>query len=136
LQLPDLLFRRLPIFYFRKGAIRLKNTIISCSKLAEKKCANFIDRKCLGENRCPVFNGTINPGFRCTYFEKSVLPDDPQLQETYSIHIVKQDASYSSKRCKGCNKIFKTNNYRLQYCGDGCKDSANRKAQIKYNAKR
>lgn len=32
----------------------------------------------------------------------------------------------SSKKCRGCKKIFKTDNYRLQYCSDVCKKIAKR----------
>ncbi|MFK9120508.1 cysteine-rich VLP protein [Peribacillus frigoritolerans] len=112
-----------------------KNTVIACSKLAEKNCANFLNGKCLGENRCPVYNGSISKGLRCPYFEESVLPSDEQLQENYQVHILKQSASYSSKKCKGCNRVFKTDNYRLQYCGDTCKGISNRNNKRLYASK-
>lgn len=106
----------------------MKKTVITCSKLAEKNCANLISGKCQGEKRCPVFNCSINKGLRCPYFEESVLPVDGELQEAYSVHVLGQGANYSSKKCKGCNKIFKTDNYRVQYCGDYCKKSAKNKS--------
>lgn len=113
-----------------------KETVILCSKLAENNCANFINGRCLGENRCPVFNCTIDKGLRCPYFEESVLPIDKELQENYQVFVLGQGANYSSKKCKGCHRIFKTDNYRLQYCGDTCKSIAkknsNRISQRKY----
>jgi hypothetical protein len=114
----------------------IRETVITCSKLAEKNCANLINGKCLGENRCPVLNCTINKGLRCPYFEESVLPVDQELQEAYLVHVLGQGANHSSKKCKGCNKVFKTDNYRVQYCGDTCKNIAkknsNRISQRKY----
>ncbi|MCT1905264.1 hypothetical protein [Oceanobacillus sojae] len=45
----------------------------------------------------------------------------------------------SSKKCKGCSKIFKTDNYRVQYCSTLCRDTAKRKSnkisQRKYVSK-
>ncbi|MFF2500179.1 hypothetical protein [Peribacillus sp. NPDC058075] len=112
-----------------------KNTVIACSKLAEKNCTNFFNGKCLGEQRCPVVNGSISKGLRCPYFEAAVLPSDEQLQEEYQVQILKQSTSYSSKKCKGCNRIFKTDNYRVQYCGDTCKSISNRNNKRLYATK-
>jgi hypothetical protein len=114
----------------------IKQTVIQCSKLAESNCANFIKGKCHGEKRCPVFTCTLNKGFRCPYFEESVLPVDSELQEAYTVHVLGQGASCSSKKCKGCGKVFKTDNYRIQYCGDLCRKSARNNTQIKHNHKR
>lgn len=35
----------------------------------------------------------------------------------------------SSKRCAGCNEIFKTPNLRLRYCSDTCRRKARRKSE-------
>lgn len=37
----------------------------------------------------------------------------------------------SSKRCKGCGQIFKTDNLRLRYCSDVCRRIARRKSEQK-----
>ena len=37
----------------------------------------------------------------------------------------------SSKKCKGCYKTFKTDNYRLHYCSDVCKKIAKRDSNRK-----
>ncbi|WP_102262853.1 cysteine-rich VLP protein [Mesobacillus jeotgali] len=108
----------------------------ACSKLAENNCASFINGKCLGDISCPVFNQVICEGLRCPYFETAVLPADKNLQESYSVEVLKATARHSSKKCKGCGNTFKTDNYRIQYCGDRCrnhgKKKANRIADSKY----
>ncbi|MTH53525.1 hypothetical protein GKZ89_08850 [Bacillus mangrovi] len=114
----------------------MRETAIQCSRLAESNCSNFINGKCQGERSCPVFTSTVNKGLRCPYFEESVLPADSELQEAYSVQVLRQGAKYSSKKCKGCGKIFKTDNYRVKYCGDVCKSisrkNSNRISQRKY----
>jgi endogenous inhibitor of DNA gyrase (YacG/DUF329 family) len=109
--------------------VNIKETVIACAKLAEKNCANLLNGRCLGENRCPVLNCTINKGLRCPYFEKSVLPIDQEQQENYRVYVLEQGANYSSKKCKGCNKVFKTDNYRVQFCSDICKNIAIRNSK-------
>jgi hypothetical protein len=37
----------------------------------------------------------------------------------------------SSKRCKGCNEIFKTDNMRLRFCSDTCRRISRRKSEKK-----
>jgi hypothetical protein len=35
----------------------------------------------------------------------------------------------SSKRCKGCNQLFKTSNLRLRFCSEVCRRIARRKSE-------
>ncbi|KKK37530.1 hypothetical protein WQ57_13920 [Mesobacillus campisalis] len=116
-------------------------TLNAFGKLAESNCANLINGRCLGERGCPVVIQALCEGFRCPYFEAAVLPADPELQERYSVHVLKQGrAAQSSKKCKGCSRLFKTGNFRVQYCSDTCrnhgKKKANRISDKKYRKKR
>lgn len=65
---------------------------------------------------------------RCGYFEKSVLPMNPQLEALYQskkagYELPKEDKeNISSTRgkvnvyCKRCGKTFQADNHRQQYC--------------------
>jgi hypothetical protein len=39
---------------------------------------------------------------------------------------IAKEVALSSKECKGCKQIFKTDNLRLRYCSDTCRKSARR----------
>ena len=101
--------------------------------------------------RCIFF---IKENAKCDYFERAVLPTNPQLEALYKAeHIAKKVGYELTKRekenilekkssikgkvkihCKKCGNIFQANNYRQQYC-DFCKRSirkeSNRKAKQK-----
>ena len=83
---------------------------------------------------------------RCGYFEKAVLPMNPQLRELYRAElkgeatekdkekIIEQESSIIGKvnvRCKRCNDVFLADNYRTQYC-DKCKRIMTRKNKREY----
>ena len=65
---------------------------------------------------------------RCGYFEKSVLPMNPQLEALYQskkagYELPKEDEENISPTrgkvnvcCKRCGKTFQADNYRQQYC--------------------
>jgi hypothetical protein len=42
---------------------------------------------------------------------------------------VVKEVTLSSKECNGCKQIFKTDNLRLRYCSDTCRNSARRKTE-------
>jgi len=42
---------------------------------------------------------------------------------------IAKEITLSSKECNGCKQIFKTDNLRLRYCSDVCRESAKRKSE-------
>lgn len=102
-----------------------------CDKEKEKGCI------------CSLFKNK-----RCDYFEKSVLPMNPQLEALYKaehiakladFELTKEDkqrivegkspiAGKVQVHCKKCGKIFQADNYRQQYC-DRCKRYIRRENQ-------
>lgn len=42
---------------------------------------------------------------------------------------IAEEITLSSKECNGCKQIFKTDNLRLRYCSDTCRNSAKRKSE-------
>jgi len=73
--------------------------------------------------RCFIFKDE-----RCGYFEKSVLPMNPQLEALYKAEksgyeLPKEEEENISSvkgkvkmNCKRCGKTFQADNYRRQYC--------------------
>ncbi|QFY71372.1 hypothetical protein CEQ83_02180 [Priestia megaterium] len=45
------------------------------------------------------------------------------------INGIGEDVGLSSKECRGCKQIFKTDNLRLRYCSNTCRNSAKRKSE-------
>ena len=92
--------------------------------------------------RCIFF---IKENAKCDYFERAVLPTNPQLEALYRAEhqakiegrdlsnqsekrIVEEKSSVAGKvkiHCKRCKDVFLANNYRSQYC-DKCKKYLNR----------
>jgi len=125
----------------------------SVKKLVIRDCANYDevlnnikDYCCLEWTkgyRCIFF---IKENAKCDYFERAVLPTNPQLEALYQAEhkarivdykltkedkerIVEEKSSLAGKikiHCKKCGKTFLANNYRSQYC-DKCKKYLNRK---------
>jgi len=111
--------------------------------LVTRECANYDevfndikDYCCLEwtkDYRCIFF---IKENAECVYFERAVLPTNPQLEGLYQAEhqakiegrelsnqykkrIVEGKSSVVGKvkiHCKKCNEIFLANDYRSQYC--------------------
>ena len=120
--------------------------------LVTRECANYDevfndikDYCCLEwtkDYRCIFF---IKENAECVYFERAVLPTNPQLEglhkaehqakiegrelsNQYKEQILIEKSSAAGKvkiHCKRCKMIFLANNYRSQYC-ERCKRSLNR----------
>lgn len=125
----------------------------SVKKLVIRDCANYdevlnnIKDYCCREwtkgYRCIFF---IKDNAICRYFEKAVLPMNPQLEALYqaehkakiegrelsnqSKELIAEEKSLAAGKvnihCKRCKKTFQANNYRQQYC-DYCKKLIKRK---------
>ena len=115
----------------------------SVKKLVIRDCANYDkvfnyikDYCCLEWTkgyRCIFF---IKGNAKCDYFERAVLPNNPQLEALYRAEhqakivnyeltkedkeqILKEKSSVAGKvkiYCKRCKQIFLANNYRTRYC--------------------
>ena len=137
-------------------------TIESIKKLVTNECAhhdklqNNIKNHCDGEFtkslQCIFF---LEDKARCEYFERAVLPMNPQLEALYrSEHqakqvgyeltdqdkkqIVEKESPIAGKvkiHCKRCKKIFLADNYRSQYC-DNCKKYLNREQKRNWISKK
>ena len=117
-----------------KGIIYIKN--IPQSITIKDYCNKEHDKDC----RCLIFKDK-----RCSYFEKAVLPMNPQLEALYKAEYIAKKVGYKlSKRekedilekkssvkgklkilCKKCKKIFLANNRNQKYCDD-CKRTIKR----------
>ena len=125
----------------------------SIKKLVIKECANYDevfndikDYCCLEWTKgyCCIF--FIKENAECDYFERGVLPMNPQLEALYRAehqakevgyeltkgdkeNILEKESSIKGKvkiHCKNCGKIFQADNYRQKYC-DYCKKFIKRK---------
>ena len=103
---------------------------------------DYCDKEWTKGYRCIFF---IKYNSRCKYFERAVLPMNPQLEALYRAehiskevgyeltkgdkeNILKKESSIKGKikiHCKKCGKTFLANNSRQQYC-DYCKKSIRR----------
>ena len=101
---------------------------------------DYCDREREKDCRCSIFKNK-----RYSYFERAVLPMNPQLEALYIAEhkarqinyklskedkkrIVEEKSSVAGKvkiHCKKCKDVFLANNYRSQYC-DKCKKYLNR----------
>ena len=117
-----------------KGIIYIKN--IPQSITIKNYCDKEHDKDC----RCLIFKDK-----RCDYFERAVLPMNPQLEALYKTEhkakevnyeltkedkeqILKEESSVAGKvkiHCKRCKRTFLANHYNQQYCDD-CKRYLNR----------
>ncbi|MBA7568627.1 hypothetical protein ES695_11360 [Candidatus Atribacteria bacterium 1244-E10-H5-B2] len=117
-----------------KGIIYLKNIPQSIT------IKNYCDREHDKDCRCLVFKY-----IRCDYFERAVLPMNPQLEALYKAEHIAEEVGYKMTKgdkenilekesstkgkvkinCKKCGKTFLANNLRQQYC-DYCKKSIRR----------
>jgi len=108
-----------------KGIIYIKNTPQSIT------IKDYCDREQEKDCRCLMFKDE-----RCGYFEKAVLPMNPQLEalykaeqqarkeghkldKNYKEQILEEKSSAKDKvkiHCKRCKEVFLANNYRSQYC--------------------
>ena len=108
-----------------KGIIYIKN--VPQSITIKNYCDKEQDKDC----KCLIFKDK-----RCDYFERAVLPINPQLEALYKAeHIAKKVGYKLTERekedilekkssvkgkvkihCKRCGKTFLANNYRQQYC--------------------
>jgi len=124
----------------------------SVKKLVIRDCANYDevfnnikDYCCLEWTkgyRCIFF---IRENAECDYFERAVLPNNPQLEALYRAEHKAKEANYKltkedKKRiveektpvagkvkihCKKCKQVFLADHYNQQYCDD-CKRYLNR----------
>ncbi|MBA7547747.1 hypothetical protein ES705_40183 [subsurface metagenome] len=122
-----------------KGIIHIKNIPQSIT------IKNYCDREHDKDCRCLVFKYR-----RCDYFERVVLPMNPQLEALYKAEHIAEEVGYKMTKgdkknilekessikgkvkihCKKCGKTFLANNYRQQYC-DYCKRSIRREQKRK-----
>ena len=92
---------------------------------------DYCDREREKDCRCSIFKDK-----RCSYFERAVLPMNPQLEALYIAghkarqinyklskedkkRIVEEKSPVAGKvkiHCKKCKKVFLADNYRSQYC--------------------
>lgn len=98
---------------------------------------NYCDKEQEKDCRCLIFKNKS-----CDYFEKAVLPMNPQLEAIYKaqhegdiLKAKKIEAMSTVKgkvniHCKRCGKIFQAN-YRQQYC-DRCRRYIRRENQRKW----
>lgn len=98
--------------------------ISKINKFIKDECANYNydgDMCFPRDMRCCFFTDTEGCP-RCSYFEKSVLPFNANLEYEYrSEH--KLDTAHAAKtqvRCQRCNTIIDANSNRQKYC-DKCK---------------
>ena len=127
-----------------KGIIYIKN--IPQSITIKDYCDREQDKDC----RCLIFKDK-----RCDYFERSVLPMNPQLEALYKAehiskevgykltkgekeNILEQESSVKGKvkvHCKKCGKTFLADHYNQKYCKD-CKKSIRREKNMEEYQKR
>ena len=96
-----------------------------CSNLAKE----FNDEKnwcLLKDSHCPLLVTHERYNFdkqdiKCDYLN--------QLNGIDSKNGVVKEVALSSKECKGCKQVFKTNNLRLRYCSEVCRKAAKRKSE-------
>ena len=130
----------------------------SVKKLVIRDCANYDevfndikDYCCLEwtkDYRCIFF---LKENAECDYFERAVLPMNPQLEALYIAEhkanvsdytltkedkqrIIEEKSSIVGKvqtHCKRCGKTFQADNYRQQYC-EFCKRIMTRKNKREY----
>lgn len=134
----------------------------SVKKLVIRDCANYDevfnnikDYCCLEWTkgyRCIFF---IKENAKCDYFERAVLPRNPQLEALYiaehKAKLVKYELTKENKKriiedkssvagrieihCKKCKKTFLANNYRSQYC-EKCRKYVRRESTRKSMSKK
>ena len=127
-----------------------KKLNVSVKKLIRNECAcyseglngikDYCDRENTEDYRCVFFIKESEDNARCGYFERAVLPMNPQLEALYIAEhkakmanyeltkedkerIIEEKSSIAGKvqiHCKRCGKTFQADNYRQQYC-DKCK---------------
>jgi hypothetical protein len=67
---------------------------------------------------------------RCSWLEGTYIAENKLVVQT-----TKPSTKESSKKCRGCSEIFKTQNSRLWYCSDACRSIAKRKSERRSRAK-
>jgi hypothetical protein len=82
-------------------------------KLAQNRCANFADGRCLITDRTCLYGSPNADIRRCSYMETSVLPSEPALERRYYAARGKTD---NRPRCKTCNSPFDRHGPRHVYC--------------------
>ena len=115
----------------------MKNTQKLIQRLISNECAcysstlndikNYCDKEKEKDYVCSLFKNK-----RCEYFERAVLPMNPQLEALYQAEksgykLPKDDEESISTikgkvniHCKRCKRVFLANNYRSRYC-ENCK---------------
>jgi len=109
-----------------------------CDREREKDCC------------CSIFKDK-----RCSYFERTVLPMNPQLEALYIAEHKARQINYKLSKedkkrilegkspvigkvkihCKKCKDVFLASNYRSQYC-ERCKKYLNKKHQREWVSKK
>lgn len=110
-------------------------------KLVTKKCATYAGKKqCFldtddeGGTTCVYFMEDKKK--RCPYFEKSVLPEDAELEKRY--HESPGSSTKQKATCIRCKKEFMKNSNAQKRC-ENCQDTKSksiRKAQNERNYER
>jgi len=130
---------------FDKSSNGITNYCDKEPEVSENKCAYFFKAK------KPVEKGKkfIKIYARCSWFERAILPLNPQLEALYKERgnkltkekekIIKEKSPVAGKikvHCKRCEKTFLANSYRARYC-ERCKrlisQEKNRKDNIRRN---
>ena len=129
----------------------------SVKKLVIRDCANYdevfndIKDYCDGEwtkdYRCIFF---IKENAKCDYFERAVLPMNPQLEALYKAEHIAKEVGYELTKgekenildkessikgkvkihCKRCKKVFQADHYNQKYC-EFCRRSIRRESTRK-----
>ena len=117
------------------GIVYIKN--IPQSITIKNYCDKEHDKDC----RCLIFKDK-----RCGYFEKAVLPMNPQLEALYKAEHISKEVGYALTKedkekiveekilvagkfkihCKKCGKTFLADNYNQKYC-ESCKEYLTKK---------
>ena len=91
----------------------------SIRKLVTGSCANYDrDYGCLPlDCECPMFGICYTNSALCSYFRKSVLPEDAELEAVFT--------RTPTTNCKQCGNPFPVDGKRV-YCSERCAEEARR----------
>lgn len=94
-------------------------------RLARTKCASYIDGACafepFGFRSCVYERNENKLAYRCPYFESSVLPSDPVLEQAYKQKSEGKGTRNNLGDCTKCHVIYVKRSNRQKYC-DHCRD--------------
>ncbi|WP_394557830.1 hypothetical protein [Priestia aryabhattai] len=92
-----------------------------------KECSNLV-KEFNGEKNWCLLKDSHCP-LLVTHERYSFDKQDIKCDYLNGINGIAEKIALSSKECRGCKQIFKTDNLRLRYCSNTCRNSARRKAE-------